>query len=98
MTLKKRLASIHDVFSRRSQSRGAGYPPDEISGRVRHGILLLYRDLVSGRWKDQPWAAVGNDHTHEFWEEMHNSLQHLHRRPQLCFANIPSDVRITTHT
>lgn len=82
MPLKDQLSSILDVFSRRQTPRGQGYKPDEIPEKLRNRILLLLRDLVSGKWPTDRWDSRG-DYTHEFWEDMHNKLQHLHGRPKL---------------
>jgi hypothetical protein len=83
--LKERLQSIWDVFSRRNpQTIVARYKPDEIPDLARSRILLLLRDLYSGNWIDGGWESSPGDHSSEFWEEMHNSLEHLYGRPRLC--------------
>jgi hypothetical protein len=82
MPLKDQLNSILDVFSRRQAPRGQGYKPDELSERLRNRILLLLREVFSGKWPADRWHSPG-DYTREFWEDMHNKLQHLHGRPKL---------------
>ena len=62
----------------REMSRGSRYRPDKISDRLRTRVLLLYRDVVSGRW-----TGAASDSGHEFWQGMYNSLQHLYGRPNL---------------
>lgn len=81
MSLKDRLTSILDVVSRRPRPTGQGYKPDEAPERLRNRILLLLRDLLSGKWQ-VGWSNPG-DCTREFWEDMHNQLQHLYGRPVL---------------
>ena len=80
MIITDRLKSIFDVFSRRESVLDQQYKPDDISERLRTRILLLYRDLISGRGGQ--WGQ-GGDFRVEFWEQMHNSLEHLHGRPWL---------------
>ena len=78
MLLKDRLKSIFDVFSRREATRDP-HKPDDIPKRLRNRILLLYRDVLSGSGQ---WGRgrFEEDHTFEFWSQMHNSLEHLHGR------------------
>ena len=90
--IKDRLKLICDVFSRRNVQRGHGYKPDEISDRLRNRILLLIRDVSSGKWIDNGWSSSPGDHTHEFWEDMHNMLEHLYGRPKLSGATVASAV------
>ncbi len=80
MLIKDRINSIFDVFSRRRPISGQQNRPDVIPERLRNRILLLYRDVISGRWSQ--WGG-GEDHTIVFWEQMHNSLVHLHGSPWL---------------
>lgn len=83
MPLKDHLSSILDVFSRRQQApRRQGYKPDEVSERLRNRILLLLREVFSGKWPVDRWSSPG-DHLTEYWEDMHNRLQHLHGRVKL---------------
>ena len=82
MPLKDHLNSIFDVFSRRNLPRGQGYEPDEISERLRNRILLLIREVFSGKWPADRWSSRG-DCTHEYWSDMHTKLQHLYGRPKL---------------
>ena len=82
MSLKDRLTSIFDVFSRRSPSRGAGYQPDELSEQARRRILILYRDVVAGQWPAHQWSPSGN-YTEDFWAQVHNALEHLYGRVRL---------------
>lgn len=91
MSLKEQLASIFDVCSRRSAPRGQGYRAEELSERLRNRILLLYRDVISGRRNANPYSSP-DDRTHEFWEQMHNSLQHLHGRAKLSSAKVHSQI------
>ena len=79
MTLKERIALIFDVFSRRERARGQQYKPDDISARVRAHVILFYRDFVNGR--NRPYSS--EDYTYDFWEQMHNKLEHLHGRVHL---------------
>ena len=72
MSLSDRLLSIYDAFSRRQALRGKAYAPYKIDETVRRRILLLIRDVFSGRWN---WPG---DHTQEFWEQVHNVLEHLY--------------------
>jgi hypothetical protein len=99
---KERLKSIWDVFSRRNPQNVATYKPDEISERARSRILLFFRDVYSGRWVDMGWGSSPGDHSFEFWDEMHNSLEHLYGRPRLCpggsAANTVDDARLFAHT
>lgn len=91
MTLKNRLTSILDVFSRRSAPRGQGHKPDEMSERLRNRLLLLYRDVISGQWNANPWSSPEN-HTSDFWEQMHNALEHLHGRVRLSKAQAQTPI------
>ena len=81
MALKDRLSSILDVFSKRQTPR-PGYPPDAISERLRNRILLLLREVFSGKWPGDGWRSQ-SDHLAEYWDDMHNKLQHLHGRVKL---------------
>lgn len=78
MNLKEKLTEIYDVFSRRNGSRASKYKSDEVSGHLRGRVVLLYRDVVSARWNSGHLATE-----HEFWQCMHNSMQHLYGRPKL---------------
>jgi hypothetical protein len=89
--IKDRLKFIWDVFSRRDAQRPQGYKPDVISNPLRNRIFLLFRDVLSGKWTDGAFASPGN-HTREFWEEMHDSLQHLYGRIELSVA--PAESRV----
>lgn len=79
MSLKGRLVSTFDVFSRREKARGRRYKPDEITAKVRAHFILFYRDFVNGRLRSRPQ----DDYSHFFWEQMHNKLQHLYGRVYL---------------
>jgi hypothetical protein len=88
------------VFSRRNAPTSERYKPDEISERARARILLLLRDVYSGRWVDVGWESSPGDHSFEFWEEMHNSLEHLYGRPKLSAAAVSTlvdDARAFAH-
>ena len=89
MSLKDQLLSVFDVFSRRAVPKAPGFKPDEISEQLRNRILLLYRDVISGR-RNATSLSYAEDRTHEFWEQMHNALQHLHGRPKLSSASVHS--------
>ncbi len=78
MPLKHRLTKVYDVFSLRQVSGESNYKIDKVSDRLRRRVLLLFRDVVSGRWGQGDAATA-----HEFWQDMHNSLQHLYGRPNL---------------
>ena len=78
MTLRDWFTRTFDVFSFRHLSGNSNYREDEISDRLRSRVLLIYRDLASGRLGD-PNRAVGV----EFWQDMHNRLQHLYGLPCL---------------
>lgn len=94
MSIKDRLASIYDVFSRRSAARGQGYKPDEIPERWRNRLMLLYGEVLSGHWTDNAWSSPG-DHRQEFWLEMHRMLQHLYGRPKLSQAKVGTPIEDT---
>jgi hypothetical protein len=79
------------VFSRRNPQRPKGYAPDLLSRPLRNRILLLMREVFSGKWSEQAWNPPG-DHTREFWEQMHNFLQHLYGRPKLSVGAAESPV------
>ena len=66
MVFTDRLKSIFDVFSRREASRDPQYKPDDIPGRLRSRILLLYRDVLSGQWEE----GLIDGTTSEFWAQM----------------------------
>ena len=85
MLLKNRIKSIFDVFSRRRSVYDQRNKPDVIPERLRNRILLLYRDVISGRWNQ--WSGEEN-HTILFWEQIHNSLVHLHGSPWLSDVGI----------
>ena len=50
--------------------------------RLRNRILLLLREVFSGNWPSDGWSSPG-DHLAEYWEDMHNKLQHLSGRVKL---------------
>ena len=89
MTHRARLRGIFDVFSRRHKPTHTKDVRDAVSERLRRRILLLYRDVISGRWQQthadgaffvpNPYASFGAD----FWAEIHNSLEHLLARSPL---------------
>lgn len=89
MTHRDRLRAIFDVFSRRHKPIRTKDGRDAVSGRLRRRILLLYRDVISGRWQGthpdggvsvrNPYASFPAD----FWAEVHNSLEHLLARSPL---------------
>ena len=56
MPLKDHLNSILDVFSRRQSPRRRGYKPEEISERLRNRLLLLLREVFSGKWPTDRWS------------------------------------------
>ena len=78
MSLKNRLTKVYDVFSLRQVSGTSKYRTDEISVRLRNRVLLLFRDVVSGRWGHGDLTTE-----HKSWQDMQNSLQHLYGRPKL---------------
>jgi len=82
MSLRDHLSSIFDVFSKRHSSRLALYPSAELSERLRNRILLLIRDLLSGKLPSHQIRSF-SDYTHEYWSDIHHKLQHLHGRPKL---------------
>lgn len=82
MSLSDRLSSIYDSYSRRQKPRGKGYSPSKIEQKARKRVLLLLRDVYSGRWNVDPMNPQG-DHTSEFWQEAHHLLQHLYGEPKL---------------
>lgn len=89
--ISDRLKLIWDVFSKRNVERPLGYKQDVISETLRNRILLLIRDVFSGKWTDGAYYSEG-DHFTEFWEEMHNSLKHLYGRAKLSVA--PTQTRV----
>jgi len=88
MPIQDHLRSILDTFSRRDGPRRRAYKPDDVSERLRNRILLLIRDLISGRWPTNRWNSPG-DYTGEYWADMQNRLQHLYGRVKL--SNDPSE-------
>jgi hypothetical protein len=86
--LKQRLKRILDSFSRRHRTSPT-YPPDIVSERLRNRVLLLYREVFSGRWPTNEWSSPG-DHTREFWDQLGVSLQHLYGRPKLSKRTVHS--------
>jgi hypothetical protein len=70
------------VFSRRSAPRGLAFTPDVVSETLRNRILLLYREMLSGKWGQHPWSRP-SDCTREFGEQIAQSLQHLYGRHKL---------------
>lgn len=89
MTIRERLASTFDVFSRRESPRH--HPPGDISERLRTRILILYRDVVSG---PGPWSSTESRYdTYDFWGQMHNKLQHLYGQPWLTNHHGPSPIQ-----
>lgn len=88
MPLKDHLSSILSVFTRRQPARSEGYKASELSERLRSRILLLIRDVVSGEWPPERLGLWG-DYTQEYWNDLHNKLQHLHGRQKL--SNDPQE-------
>ena len=90
--IKEHLTTIFDVFSRRQvchQQRELG----DLSDQLRNRILLLYRDIFSGAWGPPGSSAYSTgDFTPEFWQEMHNALQHLYGRFKLSTYNERNNV------
>jgi uncharacterized membrane protein len=86
---------IWDVFSRRNVQREQRYKEDVISETLRNRIRLLFREVFSGNWTDGAYDSPG-DHYVEFWEQMHNSLEHLYGRAKLSDA--PAQTRIEDAT
>src|SRR6476660_8024294 len=82
MPLKDHLNSIFDVFSHRHATSGHGCKPDEVSERLRNRILLLIREVFSGKWPADRRSLSG-DCIPECWSDMHNKLQHLYGRLKL---------------
>jgi hypothetical protein len=80
MSLTDRLGSIYDTFSRRKRSRGKGFPPDVLDANTRNRVLLLLRDVYAGIWNAD--RSQGN-YSEEFWNQIHNILEHLYGRPKL---------------
>ena len=91
MSIRERLASIFDVFSRRESSDD--HPPDDMSERLRTRILMLYRDLISGQGS---WSSTKSRHDrHDFWGQIHNKLQHLYGQPWLTNQSRPNPIEDT---
>ena len=78
MSLKRRLAMTFEVFSRRQTPNSSQVLREEFSDSLRGRILVLYKNLVSGRL-----TGPGTGPVPEFWHELHISLQHLYGRPRL---------------
>src|SRR5688500_508665 len=81
MSLKDQLLSIFDSYSVRTRARGTGYPPDSLTERTRTRILLVIRDLFSGKRASR--SVHQGDQNPAFWENMHNRLEHLYGRVHL---------------
>lgn len=77
MFLKNQLSQIYDVFSRRRTPTPIGYQEPPISDRLRGKVVVLYRDVVSGRLRDRHFVS-SEDNTGEFWDQIYNSLEHLY--------------------
>ena len=77
MAFRGRLKAIYDVFSRRRAAVTLERPV-KIPDSTRTGVLLIFRDVVSGVWGPQM-----NPNANLYWVEVHNSLQHLHKKPTL---------------
>jgi hypothetical protein len=83
------LKQIRDVFSVRNAPRGLGYKPDRISERLRHRVVMLYGDVLSGRMnRFDPYSH--EDHWLEFLEEMHQTMRHLYGRPVMSSRTRPN--------
>lgn len=89
MSLKDQLKQIWDVFSVRHVPRGPGYKRDEISELLRNRVLMLYVDVVSGQMPTNPYSLPQN-HSSEFWDQMHHTMRHLYGRPVLSQAQVRS--------
>jgi len=79
------LRALSDVFSKRDKQRPQN-SPDVISEGVRNRTILLYREVFSGKWTDSTCESPGN-YLRDFWEQMHNALQHAYGRFQLSARN-----------
>jgi hypothetical protein len=82
MALKEHLTAIFDVFSRRLVPRGQGFKPDVVSENTAESNPAPVQEVFAGNWGQHPWARPSN-YTHEFWEGMGRTLQHLYGRPKL---------------
>ena len=92
MTIRERLGSVFDVFSRReSPPDQRSVTPDDIPDRLRTRILILFRDMASGQG---PWSStVPRYDIHDFWGQLHNKLQYLYGRPWLTNQHGSSPIR-----
>ena len=78
MTLKDHIVTIHDVFSARKKfNKEQVFKP--LANIDRNKILLLYRDIISGKWK----STFRHPDAEMFWSEVHNLLEHRLGRPIL---------------
>lgn len=92
MTLKSRLTTLFGAYSRRHQPPGGGrHQADRISDVLRNRILLLYRDIVNGRWNHGLFTGTP-DRAGLFFAEVHNLLQHLYGRSKLSNTPAPDQL------
>ena len=86
ISFKEKLNALFDVFSLRKQLSEEEYRPDKISDKLRARILLLYREIISGK------GSTYFEKDHPFWSQMLNSLQNLYGRFNLSDDFTPSNV------
>lgn len=72
------LRNVFEVFSRRRG--GAGKKREDIPSTTRNRVFMWCSEIFSNRRS----PMTGGDYTHQFWEEIHHSLQMRHGRGQLC--------------
>ena len=77
MFLKDYIIAIHDVFSQRKAHK-TEQNTKMVSSVDRTRILLLYRDIITGKWEGLP-----SPEAEMFWDEVHNLLEHRLGRPVL---------------
>ena len=75
MSLRDRIAKIHDVFPRRQAKKGTQQPIKGLSDNTRLKVLMLYRDVVAGLAPGGPLRGsyLPND---DFWSEVLSVLQY----------------------
>ena len=82
MSLRDRIARIHDVFSSRRAPKGAHQPVKDLANSTRTKIVMLHRDVVAGGAPGRPAHRLFAS-APDFWAEVHNALQYKLATPVL---------------